>query len=121
MAFLPNTMPLVLSVLGAGLSLIVILTPGDRNTSDTTRLDFERSHVLQAISLVATMVLFAMALRPLGFILSSSLFLIGCGMVLGERRLKVMVPISLFGAFFIWYLVQEVLGIFMRPWPGFLS
>ncbi len=26
----------------------------------------------------------------------------------------------IFTAFLIWYLVQEVLGIFLRPWPWFI-
>ena len=30
------------------------------------------------------------------------------------------IPIAVTGAFVIWYLVQELLGIFLRPWPGFI-
>ena len=67
------------------------------------------------------MVLYALALRPIGFITATILFLAGCSFVLGERRYLVMIPIAVTGAFVIWYLVQELLGIFLRPWPGFIS
>ena len=120
MAFLPNTMPMVLSVIGALLSLIIIVTPETRGNAGTTP-KFERGNLLQAAALLGAMVLFAIALRPLGFILSTSLFLVGCGAVLGERKFLLMVPIAVGSAFFIWYLVQQVLGIYMRPWPGFLA
>ena len=81
-------------------------------------MKFERVHVIQAMLLLVAMVLFALALRPVGFILASILFLVGCGAVLGKRKFHLMIPVAALSAFAIWYLVQEVLGIFMRPWPG---
>jgi putative tricarboxylic transport membrane protein len=67
------------------------------------------------------MVLYALALRPVGFIASTTLFLAGTGWILGERKLHVMVPVALLGAGAIWFLVQEALGIFLRPLPWFFS
>jgi putative tricarboxylic transport membrane protein len=32
-----------------------------------------------------------------------------------------MIPVALIATVGIWYLVQEVLGIFLRPWPFFLG
>jgi putative tricarboxylic transport membrane protein len=32
-----------------------------------------------------------------------------------------MVPVALIAAGSIWYLVQEVLGIFLRPFPYFMG
>ncbi len=118
MAFLPNTMPMVLGVLGAGLSLVILITPRSADANQENATTPELGHVVQAVLLLVAMVLFALALRPLGFILATSLFLVGCGVVLGERKFHLMIPIAAFSAFTIWYLVQEVLGIFMRPWPG---
>ena len=100
---------------------IILVTPRsiDSDTSDEEASDsFERGNVFQVVLLLGAMVLFALALRPLGFILATTSFLVGCGFVLGERKFHIMIPISAFSAFGIWYLVQEVLGIFMRPWPG---
>ncbi|MCH9052283.1 MAG: tripartite tricarboxylate transporter TctB family protein [Proteobacteria bacterium] len=125
MSFLPNTMPMALSVLGGILALVLILAPetapdgGDvLGNIDTSNL---RQYKLgQAIGLLVAMVLYALALRPIGFITATVLFLAGTSFILGERRYLVMIPIALTGAFAIWFLVQEILGIFLRPWPRFI-
>ena len=40
---------------------------------------------------------------------------------LGERKLHVLLPITMLATGVVWYLVEGVLGIFLRPLPGFLS
>ena len=74
----------------------------------------------QALTFLGLMVAYALALYPIGFLLSTTLFLILGGVILGERNLKVLVPVSLFATGFVWWLVQVVLGIFLRPLPFFL-
>ena len=129
MPFLPNTFPKVLAVIAALLSVALLLQPNkatDKNEdngehSELTGMALLRTYKLgQAAGLLVAMVAFALALRPLGFIAATTAFLVGSGLVLGERNFKLMVPISIVGAFGIWYLVQEMLGIFLRPWPWFL-
>ena len=125
MAFLPNTMPMALSVIGALLSLVLLLAPrGDEADEPGDNIDVRRLREYklgQAVMLLIAMALFAVLLRPLGFIAATTLFLVGSGMLLGERKFHLLIPIALGGALLIWYLVQELLGIFLRPWPGFLS
>ena len=127
MVFLPNTMPMVLSVLGILLSLIIILTPTKTVDADEDTLgDFDiprlRDHKTgQALGLIAAMVFYALALRPVGFLAATTLFLFGTGWILGERKPHIMILSSLIGAGVIWYLVQEALGIFLRPLPWFVS
>ena len=127
MVFLPNTMPMVLSGLGILLSLIIILTPTKTADADGDALgDFDISRLRdyktgQALGLIAAMVVYALALRPVGFIAATTLFLFGTGWILGERKLHIMIPSALVGAGCIWYLVQEALGIFLRPLPWFMS
>lgn len=127
MTFLPNTMPMALSGLGILLSLIIILAPKKPADVDGTVLgDFDTSNLRkyktgQALGLIAAMVLYALALRPVGFLLATMLFLVGAGWILGERRLLFMTVVASVGAGSIWYLVQEALGIFLRPLPWFLS
>jgi putative tricarboxylic transport membrane protein len=126
MVFLPNTMPMVLSGLGILLSLIIILTPNKTADADRDPLgDFDiprlRDHKTgQALGLIAAMVVYALALRPVGFLAATTLFLFGTGWILGERRVHIMIPSAVAGAGCIWYLVQEALGIFLRPLPWFL-
>ena len=61
--------------------------------------------------------MYALSLRYLGFLIATSSFLIIGGLMLGERKYWVLVPVSCFASFLVWYLVDDVLTIFMRPWP----
>ncbi len=126
MSFLPNTMPMVLSVLGILIAVIIIATPKPADTDGDTlgNIDLSRLRdykIGQALSLIGAMILYALALRPIGFIAATTLFLVGTGWILGERKLHIMVLVALIGAGVIWYLVQGALGIFLRPLPWFLS
>jgi len=126
MTFLPNTMPKWLSVLGVIISLVVVVQTGPKSVADIDpdEIDYRnlRQYKLsQAIFLLASMVAYALLLRPIGFITATTCFLAGGGLILGERRYHLLIPISVFTAFFIWYLVQELLGIFLRPWPWFIG
>jgi putative tricarboxylic transport membrane protein len=126
MSFLPNTMPMVLSVLGGILALVLIfapeMAPDDGEVLGTIEVSKLRQYKLgQAIVLLLAMVAYALALRPIGFMASTVLFLAGGSFILGERRYLIMIPIAVTGAFGIWYLVQEMLGIFLRPWPWFIA
>ena len=75
----------------------------------------------QAIALMALMVAYAFLLRPAGFLSSTALFLILGAAILGERKFQILVPVALVTAGAVWYLVQEVLGIFLSPLPSFLG
>ena len=127
MSFLPNTLPTALSVIAIILACIIILSPkakADGNgdvLGDIDLTKFREYKIGQGVGLIAAMLLYALALRPIGFIPSTTLFLVGTGWILGERKLHIMIPVALVGAGSIWFLVQEALGIFLRPLPGFLS
>jgi len=121
----PSTFPKMLSIAGIAVGLIVLFTrkpePGaDKpdGTMDPRRIG--EYHMGQALALLVLMVGYALALRPLGFLSSTVLFLTLGAAVLGERKFHVLIPVAAVATGAIWYLVQEVLGIFLRPWPGFL-
>ena len=42
-------------------------------------------------------------------------------LILGERKLHIMLPVAIVATAFVWYLVQQVLGIFLRPYPFFMG
>ena len=71
----------------------------------------------QSVGLLILAVMYALSLRYLGFLIATSSFLIISGLMLGERKYWVLVPVSCFASFLVWYLVDDVLTIFMRPWP----
>ncbi|MEM6933898.1 MAG: tripartite tricarboxylate transporter TctB family protein [Pseudomonadota bacterium] len=124
----PSTFPKVLAIIGAIVGIIVLL--GIEKTEETTKepsatdinLANLREYKLgQAIVLLALMVAYALALRPAGFLLATTVFLVAGSFVLGERKFHVMIPVAVIATGFVWYLVQVVLGIFLRPFPFFLG
>ena len=119
----PSTFPKVLSVLGVVASLVILLGV-EKSEPREAEIDYRRLtdyHLGQALLLLGLMVVYALCLRPLGFLLSTSAFLILGSYILGERKWHIMLPVALIATVSVWYLVQEVLGIYMRPMPGFLG
>lgn len=122
----PSTFPKILSVAGIGLGLIVLLgiegakdaEPGEGDIDIRRLTDYNLG---QALALLALMVAYALSLRPLGFLLTTSAFLFIGSAILGERRWLMMILVSALAAGSVWYLVQQVLGIFLRPLPFFLG
>ena len=119
----PSTFPKVLSILGV-VSCLFILLGFEKAETKEADIDYRRLteyKLGQAIMLLGLMVAYALCLRPLGFLISTSAFLILGSFFLGERKWHIMVPVALIATGAVWYLVQEILGIYMRPLPGFLG
>lgn len=118
----PSTFPKGLSVMGIVASMIILLgleksefVPGD--------IDYRRLleyKLGQALLLLALMVAYALCLRPLGFVPATVAFLVLGSFILGERKWHVMLPVAIVATLCVWYLVQQVLGIFLSPWPAFI-
>lgn len=123
----PSTFPKMLAVLGVGLGLIVLLgveQADDAKEPSSTDIDYRRLgdyKIGQAVMLLVLMAAYAMLLRPAGFLLATTGFLVAGSTILGERKFHIMIPVSLLATVGVWYLVQEVLGIFLRPFPFFLG
>ena len=121
----PSTFPKVLAVLSIITAAIIVLglekPSGEVKTPD---IDYRRLgdyNIGQAAPLLGLMVAYALLLRPAGFLLSTSGFLIVGAMILGERKLWILIPVAAFATGVVWYLVEGVLGIFLRPLPFFLG
>jgi len=119
----PSTFPKVLSILGIVACTIILLglEKGEQKIGD---IDYRRLgdyHLGQALFLLGLMIAYAICLRPVGFIISTGSFLILGAAILGERKWHVLLPVAATATFVVWYLVQEVLGIYLRPLPGFLG
>ena len=116
----PSTFPKVLSVLGIIATLFILLGV-EKSTPKEADIDYRRLgeyHLGQALLLLGLMAAYALCLRPIGFLISTSAFLILGSYILGERKWHIMLLVSLIATGFVWYLVQQVLGIYMRPLPG---
>ena len=119
----PSSFPKVLSVIGIMTSLIILLgvEKGQPKEMEINYRRLQDYHLGQAIALLVLMVAYALLLRPLGFIGSTYAFLVLGSAFLGERRWIVMGVVAAVATFVVWYLVQQVLGIYLRPLPGFLG
>ena len=125
MAFLPSTLPKALSVLGVIVTLIILFSPksvqGEDSLGDVGLDQLSEFKIAPTLGLVGAMVLYAVLLRPIGFLTATTLFIAGSSVILGERKFYLLVPIAVVTAGAIWYLVQETLGIYLRPWPMYFS
>ena len=120
----PSTFPKVLAVLAILTSLVILFglekSSGPEKTPD---IDYRRLgdyNLGQALMLLGLMVLYALMLRPAGFLLATFGFLALGAVVLGERKFYILLPVAGVASFAVWYLVDQVLGIFLRPWPFFI-
>ena len=130
MDFKPNTMPLGLAAIGIVLSLAILFAPRPKESSvlDESTVDerdlsepakeYDR---VRPILLVVLMIFYALLLRPAGFIIATSGFLIFSAIILGERKLHILLSVAIGSSVLIWYLVQELLGIYLNPWPVLLN
>ncbi|MQQ09666.1 tripartite tricarboxylate transporter TctB family protein [Epibacterium sp. SM1979] len=119
----PSTFPKVLSILGILASVIILLglEKGEAKIGD---IDYRRLgdyHIGQALLLLGLMVAYALCLRPMGFLFSTIAFLMLGSAILGERRWIIMAVVAAIATFVVWYLVQQVLGIYLRPVPWFIG
>ncbi|MEM7469717.1 MAG: tripartite tricarboxylate transporter TctB family protein [Pseudomonadota bacterium] len=119
LAVWPSSFPKVLSIIGIVLCLLVLsgVEKSEIKPADVDYRKLHEYHLGQALLLLGLMVAYALLLRPAGFLLSTMGFLIGGSVILGERRWVIMLIVAGLATVGIWYLVQEVLGIFLRPLP----
>lgn len=119
----PSTFPKVLSLL-AIFACLVILSGLEKSEAKDTEIDYRRLHEYklgQALLLLGLMVVYALALRPVGFLISTTGFLVLGAFILGERKWLLMIGVAVVATGIVWYLVDEVLGIYMRPLPTLLG
>lgn len=119
----PSSFPKILSILGIVASFIILMG-FEKSEEKIGEIDHRRlgDYFLgQAVLLMGLMVVYALCLRPLGFLFSTSAFLILGSFILGERKWHIMIPVAFVATGSVWYLVQEVLGIFLRPLPMFMG
>ena len=123
----PSTFPKLIAVLSIICALVILLgleksgKPRAEDTPASVYHALQKFHLRPAFLLLALMVAYALLLRPVGFLLSTAGFLIIGAAILGERRWLVMGVVATGATGIVWYLVQVVLGIFLRPLPSGLG
>ncbi|MCK0148480.1 tripartite tricarboxylate transporter TctB family protein [Marivita sp. S6314] len=118
----PSTFPKVLSILAMGAALVIVLglEKGEEKIGEIDYRKIWEYNLGQALLLLALMVAYALLLRPIGFIGATAGFLILGSVILGERRWLLMIVVAAIATGGVWYLVSEVLGIFMAPLPAMM-
>ncbi|MEM8572009.1 MAG: tripartite tricarboxylate transporter TctB family protein [Pseudomonadota bacterium] len=121
----PSSFPKVLAI-GAIIVSLWILLGFEKGADDGRKPDIDLSrlsdyNVGQALLLLGLMVCYALLLRPLGFLASTFLFLMVGSFILGERRYLTMLLVAATAAGVVWFLVNQVLGVFLRPLPAFMG
>ena len=116
LAFTARSMPYALSVLGVLGSLWLVAFPQRQGSGTSGHLDWPIF-----VAFLLLMSCYGFTLRPLGFLLSTSLFLAGGFALLGERRKFRIALISLTIAFSFWAILNLGLGVFIDPWPSLLG
>ncbi len=114
-AFTARTMPEALAMLGTALSLAILIFPSNREVLSWRGLNWPL-----ALAFLALMSAYGFTVRPLGFLLSTSLFLMIGFFMLGERRpvMLILVAVPLVVAF--WVLMNYGLSVYIDPLPSFL-
>ena len=110
-AMTARTLPLLLSGLGIVFSLVLLAT-GNRSDSNTDirRLDWKPVILLMLLSL-----LYGIALDWLGFLVSTTLFLIAGFRILGEKRVKILLLVAVPFVFIFWFGLTQLLDIYLAP------
>jgi len=125
MTVLPNSLPKVISIFGIIISTFLILKKEEHNSeeniSSINLKNVFNFYYGKALSIILLMIIYTLCLRPVGFILSSVLFLFLASFILGERSFIKLAIICLLGTSIIWLLLEKVLGIYMRPFPYILQ
>lgn len=116
--FKPNTMPLGLAAVAVVLSFVVVLFPGGKSGLAEDAAGWRDFDWRAAVALLVLAVLYAAVIRPLGYLAATTLFIVAAAAALGERRFVVLTAVAFIAALATWYLVQEVLGVFLKPLPA---
>jgi putative tricarboxylic transport membrane protein len=116
-AFTARTMPQALCLLGIVLSLVLLFKPASgEDAAKVAGLKWKT-----AAALCALMVFYGFTIRSLGFLISTNVFLIGSILILGERRAWIIFLASVPIVVFFWVLLTQFLGVYIAPWPEFLT
>ncbi|MBN0988996.1 tripartite tricarboxylate transporter TctB family protein [Amphritea pacifica] len=116
--FHARTVPYALAILGGVISLALLLT-AERKAEKRLRLNnYDFALVAKLLMLI---VIFGLALEWIGFLLATVLFLIAGFWLLGERRIKMLLMVSVPFAVGIWFILAKLLDIYLAPGQLFVQ
>ena len=111
-AMTAQTLPYVLSGLGIVLSLGLLI---GGNKSDSFGPATANLNWKPVIALMLLTLAYGFALDWLGFLLSTTLFLIAGFRILGEKRVKRLLLVAVPFSFIFWFGLTQMLDIYLAP------
>ena len=114
----PSSLPMVLSATGIIAALLILILPTDRHDSGeetSFTAAFKGLDWRCAAFLFLLMAGYGLILKPLGFLISTMLFLCGGFWAMGERRIKLMLLVSIGVTIGFWFILTQLLGIYLEP------
>ena len=114
--FNARTMPFALGIIGTLLSFLILVLPSDQTDEEDKVKDAFRGLDWPRVGLlIGIMIFYSITLRFLGFVISSTIFLVGGFYILGERRIWLLLIGSVPLVLFIWFLMSRILGMYIAP------
>ena len=114
----PSSLPIALSATGMIAALLILILPADRHVSgEETALAaaFKGLDWRCAVFLFLLMAGYGLILKPLGFLISTILFLCGGFWAMGERRIKLILLVSIGVTVGFWFILTQLLRIYLEP------
>ena len=119
--FTARTLPLALATLGALFSALLLISSITRQSENDGPLSLAGFDLALTAKLLGLIVLFGLALHWVGFLLATIFFLLGGYWLLGERRPKILLLASVPFAIGIWFVLAQLLDIYLAPGQLFTS
>ena len=116
----PSSLPIALSAMGIVASLLILILPAARRIGrdeDEVSLTtaFKGLDWRCAAFLFLLMAGYGLTLKPLGFLISTMLFLSGGFWTMGERRIKLILLVSIGMTVGFWFILTQLLRIYLEP------
>jgi len=115
-AMTARTFPFYLGILGMGVSLLILIFSFIKIDTDDL-LDMEKLKTYEfkkAVYFVLSMVFYGYTIRSLGFVISTTIFLIIGFKILEEKSWKTIILTSLGVSVVFWLLLTKLLGIYVE-------
>ncbi|NVD06589.1 tripartite tricarboxylate transporter TctB family protein [Vibrio sp. JPW-9-11-11] len=109
--FTARTLPTLLTIIGIGLSLLLLVT-GQPDVRSGAVIDFNWKLLIAFLVLMA---LYGVGLTYLGFVLATGFFLLAGFYLLGERRKQVLLGASFPFVIAFYLLLTQGLDIYLEP------
>jgi len=111
-AFNAQTVPVALAWIGSVIAILMLATASKNHTD---KLSFVGLDLALVAKLMVLVWVFAQALQWFGFLLSTIGFLMVGYWLLGERKVKTLLVASVPFALVFWFLLAQVLEIYLAP------